>query len=190
MKFLNLPTEGQKLRNKLTRMMTNPNSELKTLSAKLLFVLCKESVDRLIKYTGYGNSAGLLYDFGLLGPQHNTNKEQYSSDSDESDTESYKKIRDQYGIDPVTGRANSKRREDPMKDWTDERKIVEAEKLANTLDRAINHGIIKPMILDSSGNPVPAESVLQLREANLKNMHHHDDLRASESSDDEGDGGQ
>ncbi len=94
--------------------MTNPHSELKTLSAKLLFVLCKESgrnswtnnssvqccfllVDRLIKYTGYGNAAGLLYDFGLLGPQHNANKEQYSSDSDESDTDTYKKIRDQYG---------------------------------------------------------------------------------------------
>ncbi|CAF2103459.1 unnamed protein product [Rotaria magnacalcarata] len=187
---VHLPTEGQKLRNKLTRMMTNPSSELKTLSAKLLFVLCKESVDRLIKYTGYGNAAGLLYDFGLLGPQYNANKEQYSSDSDESDTESYKKIRDQYGIDPVTGRANLMRREDPMKDWSEERKIVEVEKLVNNLDKAINHGIIKPMIVDSNGNPVPAESVLQLREANLKSIHHHDDLRASESSDDEGDGGQ
>jgi hypothetical protein len=188
---MNLPTEGQKLRNKLTRMMTNPHSELKTLSAKLLFVLCKESVDRLIKYTGYGNAAGLLYDFGLLGPQHSANKEQYSSDSDESDTEIYKKIRDQYGIDPVTGRVNLKRHDDPMKDWTEERKIVEAEKLANSLDRAINHGIIKPMVLDANGNPIPVESVLQLRDANLKSMHHHhDDLRASESSDDEGDGGQ
>ncbi|CAF0773314.1 unnamed protein product [Rotaria sp. Silwood1] len=187
---LSLPTEGQKLRNKLTRMMTNPNSELKTLSAKLLFVLCKESVDRLIKYTGYGNAAGLLYDFGLLGPQHNTNKEQYSSDSDESDTEAYKRIREQYGIDSVTGRANVIRREDPMKDWSEERKMVEVEKLVNNLDQAINHGIIKPMVMDSSGNPVPAESVLQLREANLKNIHHQDDLRASESSDDEGDGGQ
>ena len=46
------------------------------------------------------------------------------------------------------------------------------------------------MVLDANGNPVPAESVLQLRDANLKSMHHHDDLRASESSDDEGDGGQ
>jgi hypothetical protein len=45
------------------------------------------------------------------------------------------------------------------------------------------------MVLDSKGNPVPAESVLQLREANLRSMH-HDNLRASESSDDEGDGGQ
>jgi hypothetical protein len=40
-------------------------------------------------------------------------------------------------IDPVTGRANHKRHDDPMQDWTEERKIVEAEKLANTLDRAI-----------------------------------------------------
>jgi hypothetical protein len=47
------------------------------------------------------------------------------------------------------------------------------------------------MVLDANGNPIPAESVLQLRDANLKSMHHHhDDLRASESSDDEGDGGQ
>ena len=47
------------------------------------------------------------------------------------------------------------------------------------------------MVLDAHGNSVPAESVLQLREATLKNLHHHtDDLRASESSDDEGDGGQ
>jgi hypothetical protein len=48
------------------------------------------------------------------------------------------------------------------------------------------------MITDASGNSVPAESVLQLREANLKTIQHRhaDDLRASESSDDEGDGGQ
>jgi hypothetical protein len=61
--------------------------------AKLLFIL----VDRLIKYTGYGNAAGLLYEYGILGPSHNANKEQYSSDSDESETESYRKILNQYG---------------------------------------------------------------------------------------------
>jgi hypothetical protein len=53
-----------------------------------------------------------------------------------------------------------------------------------------SHGIIKPMVMDSNGNPVPAESVLQLREANLKIMQHQNDLRSSDSSDDEGDGGQ
>ena len=43
--------------------------------------------------------------------------------------------------------------------------------------------------MDANGNPVPAESLLQFREANLL-THHSNDLRASESSDDEGDGGQ
>ncbi len=44
--------------------------------------------------------------------------------------------------------------------------------------------------MDANGNPIPAESVLQLREANLKIMQHQNDLRSSDSSDDEGDGGQ
>ncbi|CAF1540443.1 unnamed protein product, partial [Adineta steineri] len=84
---------------------------------------------------------------------------------------------------------NIKRNDDAMKDWTEERKMVEVDKLLNTLDRAMTHGLIKPMVMDANGNPVPAESVLQLREANLL-THHPNDLRASESSDDEGDGGQ
>lgn len=51
-------------------------------------------------------------------------------------------------------------------------------------------GVLTPMVMDASGRPVPAESVLHLREATLKNLHPHgDDLRSSESSDDEGDGG-
>ena len=45
------------------------------------------------------------------------------------------------------------------------------------------------MVMDPNGNPIPAESVLQFREANLL-AQHPDNLRASESSDDEGDGGQ
>ena len=39
--------------------------------------------------------------------------------------------------DPVAGRAIPKRREDPMKNWSEERKILEAEKLANTIERGI-----------------------------------------------------
>jgi len=42
-----------------------------------------------------------------------------------------------FSIDPVAGRAKIKGHEDPMIDWCEERKIIEAEKLANTLDRAI-----------------------------------------------------
>lgn len=50
--LLRLPQSGGQLRNKLVRLMTDPNLQLKRLSAQFLFVLCKESVQRLIKYTG------------------------------------------------------------------------------------------------------------------------------------------
>ena len=52
------------------------------------------SVDRLIKYTGYGNAAGLLASRGLMlgGRVPNAN---YSDDSEDSDTEEYEKLKDQ-----------------------------------------------------------------------------------------------
>ena len=50
------------------------------------------SVDRLIKYTGYGNAAGLLASRGLmLGGKRNVD---YSSDSEDSDTEEYLQVKD------------------------------------------------------------------------------------------------
>ena len=39
------------------------------MAAEFLFVICKEDSNRLIKYTGYGNAAGLLLTHGLLGNQ-------------------------------------------------------------------------------------------------------------------------
>ena len=50
--LLRLPQQGNQLRNKLVRLMTDDHLQLKRLSAQFLFVLCKESVKRLIKYTG------------------------------------------------------------------------------------------------------------------------------------------
>lgn len=52
------------------------------------------SVARMVKYTGYGNAAGLLANRGMLmGGRHCEGD--YSSGSEESDTEEYAKIRDQ-----------------------------------------------------------------------------------------------
>jgi hypothetical protein len=42
-----------------------------------------------------------------------------------------------FRIDPITGRVSLKRHDDPMKDWPEERKMLEAEKLADSLERAI-----------------------------------------------------
>lgn len=68
--------------------------------ADFLFVLCKENVNRLIKYTGYGNAAGLLASRGLMGVQPQSIGD-YSSDDDDSETEEYSM--DKAQIDPMIG---------------------------------------------------------------------------------------
>ena len=48
-------------------------------------------VQRLVKYTGFGNAAGLLANRGLLSGEK-TSTGEYSDDSMDSDTEEYKQI--------------------------------------------------------------------------------------------------
>jgi Guanine nucleotide exchange factor synembryn. len=56
-------------------------------------------VERFIKYTGYGNAAGLLAKRGLMlggsGKSTCSSGIHYSSDSEDSDTEIYKKHKSQ-----------------------------------------------------------------------------------------------
>ena len=47
------------------------------------------SVARMVKYTGYGNSAGLLANRGLLLGGQGQVQGEYSSDSEDSETEEY-----------------------------------------------------------------------------------------------------
>uniref|UniRef100_G3NYT2 Synembryn n=1 Tax=Gasterosteus aculeatus TaxID=69293 RepID=G3NYT2_GASAC len=99
------PEEGSTVKSRLVRLMTHLDTDLKHSAADLIFVLCKENVSRFVKYTGYGNAAGLLATRGLLGggqgPGASGSAAQYSSDSD-SDTEEYRQVKDR--INPVTGR--------------------------------------------------------------------------------------
>ncbi|MCL4131682.1 UNVERIFIED_CONTAM: hypothetical protein GTU68_036358 [Idotea baltica] len=126
------PEEGEGVRNKLCLLMTSPLPDLKYLSANLLFILCKESVDRLIKYTGYGNAAGLLASRGLMLNRKRGSEESYSSESEDSDTEEYEKIKDK--VNPVTGRYEPPR-PSPLEGMTEEQKEYEAMKLVNALDK-------------------------------------------------------
>lgn len=83
-------------------------------------------VSRFVKYTGYGNAAGLLATRGLLGGQGSYRSDvQYSSDSD-SDTEEYRQVKDR--INPVTGRMEVEQ-PDPMEGMTEEEKEEEAKRL-------------------------------------------------------------
>ena len=72
--------------------------------ADFVFVLCKENVNRLVKYTGYGNAAGLLASRGLMGASQLQGNGTYYSSDDDSETEEY--AMDKAQIDPMIGKTS------------------------------------------------------------------------------------
>lgn len=142
----NRPEVGNTLRNKLVRLMTHIDTDVKDCAAEFLFILCKENVSRFIKYTGYGNAAGLLAARGLFRGSKVSGV--YSEDED-SDTEEYKEAKSQ--INPVTG-AVEEEQPDPMEGMTEEQKELEAMKLVRMFDRLSRSNFIQPMKLDVDGN--------------------------------------
>ncbi|XP_074660004.1 chaperone Ric-8A-like isoform X1 [Tubulanus polymorphus] len=177
-----LPEEGSTLRNKLCRLLTSPITEVKEFTADFLFVLCKESVARMIKYTGYGNSAGLLARKGLLlEGSCSSNLAEYSSDSEESDTEEYAQLRDM--VNPITGRWETDP-VNPLEGMSDEQKEYEAVQLANMMDKLCSGGVIQPCCIGADGKPQPIESVLQLTERfNQPPTHPHHHQQQQQDSD-------
>lgn len=51
------------------------------------------TVNRMVKYTGYGNAAGMFAAKGLLG--RGQTETAYSSESEDSETEEYQKYKEQ-----------------------------------------------------------------------------------------------
>ncbi|XP_062840822.1 synembryn-A [Trichomycterus rosablanca] len=145
------PEQGDALRNKLVRLMTHVDTELKHCAAELLFVLCKENVSRFVKYTGYGNAAGLLAARGLLCGRSSSPQPQYSSDSD-SDTEEYRQAKDRINL--VTGRVEEPQ-PDPMEGMTEEEKEAEAVRLMAMFNRLSRDKIIEAMSLTPDGRLEP-----------------------------------
>nr|KAF6343574.1 RIC8 guanine nucleotide exchange factor A [Pipistrellus kuhlii] len=139
------PEVGEQLRNKLVRLMTHLDTDVKRVAAEFLFVLCSESVPRFIKYTGYGNAAGLLAARGLMAGGRPEG--QYSEDED-TDTEEYKEAK--ASINPVTGRVEEKP-PNPMEGMTEEQKEHEAMKLVTMFDRLSRHRVIQPMGVSPRG---------------------------------------
>ncbi len=173
--LVNLPESGAQLRNKLVKLMTDPNLQIKRLSAQFLFILCKENVGRLVKYSGFGNAAGLLADAGLMLTKSDTSSGAYSSDSEDSDTEDYKKL--ESCINQVTGRAEYdafderankfvKKNRDIFEGMSEEQKEYEAVRLVQALDKLSRAGgPIKPASIGPDGRPVQIQHVLQMQEA-------------------------
>ncbi|KAM4634169.1 chaperone Ric-8A [Polymixia lowei] len=146
------PEQGATLRGRLVRLMTHVDTDIKYCAAELLFVLCKENVGRFVKYTGYGNAAGLLAARGIMsGGRCVTTHSQYSSDSD-SDTEEYREAKGRINL--VTGRVEEEQ-PDPMKGMTDEEKEAESRHLIGMFSRLSRDNIIQPVGLTTDGRLAP-----------------------------------
>ncbi|XP_036429165.1 synembryn-A [Colossoma macropomum] len=156
------PEQGTTVKSRLVRLMTHLDTELKHCAADLLFVLCKENVGRFVKYTGYGNAAGLLATRGLLGGQRSkgstSSGTQYSSDSD-SDTDEYRQVKGR--INPVTGSVEEEQ-PDPMEGMTEEEKEEEACRLVSLINKLSKDNMIQPMGLDAQGQLTPLTGLRDL----------------------------
>ncbi|XP_072290955.1 chaperone Ric-8B [Eucyclogobius newberryi] len=147
------PEVGNTIRNKLVRLMTHVDLGVKHSAAEFLFVLCKEKVASLLKYTGYGNAAGLLMVRGLLGGGQG--ETQYSEGED-SDTEEYKSATN---FDIMSG-CEEEPRPNPVEEMTEEQKEYEAEKLIQILNKLKENGVIRPMVRGPDGRLGPLEEQL------------------------------
>ncbi|KAG7199887.1 hypothetical protein KM043_014333 [Ampulex compressa] len=164
------PEEGDSMRARLCKLLTCPLIEVRDLAAEFLFVLCKENVSRMVKYTGYGNAAGMFANKGLLGRERTTTT--YSSDSEDSETEEYSKYKER--INPVTGCY-----EDPkpnvLEGMTEEQKEYEALKLVELVDKLSRSGIVHPCRIGEDGKPKPVAHVLELQEELPKQQYQRRD---------------
>ncbi|MEE6478195.1 hypothetical protein FKM82_011775 [Ascaphus truei] len=148
------PEIGTTVRNKLVRLMTHVDLGVKQIAAEFLFVLCKERVDNLLKYTGYGNAAGLLAARGLLAGGRG---DRWYSDDEDSDTEEYKSAKP--NINMITGHVEEPM-PNPIDEMTEEQKEYEAMKLVNMFDKLSREDIIKPMGVRPDGTIAPLEETI------------------------------
>ncbi|XP_078041347.1 ric8 guanine nucleotide exchange factor A [Augochlora pura] len=163
------PEEGTTLRAKLCKLLTSPLTELRDLVAEFLFVLCKENVSRMVKYTGYGNAAGMFANKGLLFSKKV--QADYSSESEDSETEEYLKHREQ--INPVTG-CFELPKPNPLEGMSEEQKEYEAMQLVGLVDKLTREGLVAPCRIGEDGKPKPIEHVLELHEELSKQQYHRD----------------
>lgn len=150
----NRPEVGTTFRNKVVRLMTHVDLCVKEAAAEFLFVLCKENVNNLLKYTGYGNAAGFLMGRDFL--TRGRTEGQYSEEED-SDTEEYKAAKP--FINPMTARLEVPA-PNPMDEMTEEQKVYEADKLITMLDKLARQNVIRPMVMRPDGSLGPLEESL------------------------------
>ncbi|KAF1758939.1 hypothetical protein GCK72_015399 [Caenorhabditis remanei] len=150
------PEEHNSLRGRIVRIMMLP-SATKDVAAEFLFIICKRSVNRMIKYVGFGHSAGHLANLGLLGQ---INQPKHASDSEDSETEDYNKVKD--CVNPVTGAMYPPDHGSALAGMSDEQKEYEAMKLVDAMNKMMETGIVKPGTIGDDGKLREVSHVLEL----------------------------
>ena len=147
------PEEGDDLKARIVKLMVHSEHSLAYSTADFLFVLCKENVDRLVKYTGFGNAAGILMQRGLLAGGPHEGEGDYSSDSGDSDTEEF--IQCQAELNPITA-APKAAEPSELDSMTEEEKEAEVTKLIDAIDKLNKTGVIK--LMDTSGKAITPDN--------------------------------
>ncbi|KAL9881620.1 synembryn [Glossina fuscipes] len=163
-----LPEVGTELRNYLCRLQGNADNVVRDLTYELLFLCCKKNPRRMVKHFGYGNMAGLFCKKGMLDCRRV--ETDFSTDSDDSDTEEYKK--NQHAINPVTGSFITPQA-NPMQNMSEEEKEYHAMQLVNVIDKLHRGGLIKPCNIGDDGKLQPVDHILELQTGLIKNVDSH-----------------
>ncbi|XP_047140562.1 synembryn-A isoform X2 [Hydra vulgaris] len=139
------PEQNKDLRGRIVALMTTFNVPLKNMAADFLFVLCKENNVRLIRYAGYGNSAGYLASRGLLAPGFGKVEGEYSED-ELSDFD------DEDEVDIMTGATRPDLSDDQdFSKLSDSEKEAEANKLVNMIEKLQSMNVVVPMSINKDG---------------------------------------
>ncbi|CAH8550838.1 unnamed protein product [Schistosoma rodhaini] len=162
-----LPEDGDSIRNYLCKLLTHPVQIVGESAALFIFVLCKENIGRAVKYTGFGNFAGFLARHALLGKPSKVNREfncnvesdEYSATSTESETEEYKRLKED--VNPVTGRWEIPQ-PNPMENMSEEQKEYLAMDLVQKIDKLERSGLIQPGTIGEDGRVRPVQHILEL----------------------------
>ena len=158
------PEEGNSPRSRLCKLLTSPFDDVAYAVALFLFVLCKESVTRMVKHTGYGNAAGLLARQGLMLGGKGAGADDYSSSDDGGDSETEEYAENAHKVNPVVGCVEPEK-PSPFEGMSEEQKEYEAMKLVDLIDSLHKDGVIKPAMPGPDGKPVQINHILQLQEA-------------------------
>lgn len=145
--FEKRPEQYDTMRGRLVKLMTHVDIIVKDITSEFLYVVCGSDVEKLIAYTGLGNSVAFLSTRGLLKGDRPTRNDEISSRRNLRDDDVARVME---RINPITGR-EERACIDITQHMTDQEKEASAVELANAITKLANLGVMRPARIDSSG---------------------------------------